>query len=64
MDIIYYNSYQELSTLTDDFAISFSLPAPHNLVTSLKVPINPQIDEEFLINATHSIILDKLGHQN
>ena len=49
VDVQYYNSYQGLNDLTDDFSILFN---NHNLNVSLEVPIYSEIDNTYTINAT------------
>jgi len=53
VDTDYYNSYQGLDDLTDDFSILFTYESfDHELSVSLDTPVNPEIGNSYLINAT------------
>jgi len=54
-DTDYYNSYQGLDDLTDNFAIQFyqeTLDFTHDLCVTMEVPESPEIDNTYIINAT------------
>jgi len=53
--IQYYNSYQGLTDLTDDFAIQFTselVDLDHDLSVSLDVPSSSDVGDTYIINAT------------
>jgi len=53
VDTDYYNSYQGLNDLTDDFSILFTYESlDHDLGVSLDTPVNPKIGNSYIINAT------------
>jgi len=53
VDTNYYNSYQDLNDLTDNFAILFTYESfDHDLSVSLDTPVNPEIGNSYVINAT------------
>jgi len=53
VDTDYYNSYQDLNDLTDNFAIQFTYNQPdHDLMVSLEIPIMAEVGNPYMINAT------------
>jgi len=55
VDTQYYNSYQGLDDLTDDFSIQFAYELPdHDLVVSLETPIMAEVGNTYMIDATVS----------
>ena len=54
-DIQYYNSYQGLTDLTDDFAVQFTselVDLDHDLSVSLDVPSSSDVGDTYIINTT------------
>ncbi len=52
LDTDYYNSYQDLSNLTDDFSILFEMSSiDHDLEVSLDIPGGPEINNAYTITA-------------
>jgi len=55
VDTQYYNTYQGLDSLTDNFAIHFTTEVvvlDHDLSVSLGVPFSPNVGDTYMVNAT------------